>query len=343
MSNGATGIAPSDLKNYHLLEDFALSPDGHTVAAAISSVEGDELRYRSAIWLHNVDGSGSRRLTWGAKGDATPKWRPDGKAIAFMSDRRDSPQVHLPDLAGGDPIPLTSLPGGVFDFSWAPDGRSMVVVSTGEPDSSHASARRITDIHYKNDGLGLLTDTRSHLWLVPADGTLTHWQLTDGSENESNPTFAPGGTTIAFNRSRPSSGGSAPFNDIWVLDIKSAAEQNLTNGRGPCFGPSFSPDGKRIAFVGHTEPADIWWGKNFTVWTVPVTGGEPVCVLGDFEHIAARAVFGDPWRGIPWPAAVWTADGTRLLFVATVGAACTSTPPRPPARRPPSGSRTVAK
>jgi dipeptidyl aminopeptidase/acylaminoacyl peptidase len=227
--------------------------------------------------------------------------------------------VQLLDLSGGEPAAITDLPGGASGFAWAPDGKSLAVVATGEEAPANRDARRFTTIHYKNDGLGLLKEQHARLWLVCEDGAAAPRQLTATDQEDSNPIFSPDGKTIAFNRSRPSAHGSAPFNDVWTIDLASGKETNLTDGRGPCFGPTFAPDGATIAFVGHTEPNDIWWGKNFGVWTMPVTGGAPLDATSEFPHIAARAVFGDPWRGIPWPAAHWTQDGRILVFVATVG------------------------
>jgi Tol biopolymer transport system component len=185
---------------------------------------------------------------------------------------------------------------------WSADGKSIVCVSTGEDAPPPQDTRRITTIHYKNDGLGLLSPAKAKLWRLDLAGGAAR-QLTASDHDDGNPAISPDGKTIAFNRSRPSMHGSAPFNDIWTVDASGGEAKNLTNGQGPCFGPNFSPDGSVISFVGHTEPNDIWWGKNFGVWTVATEGGAPIDATSEFEHVAARAVFGDPWRGIPWPAA----------------------------------------
>ncbi len=312
-------LKPADLREYHLLEEHVVSPDGKQVAYTVTTVEGDELRYRSAIWLADIASGTSRQITFGEKGDSVPRWRPDGAAIGFISDQGEGPQVHVLNIGSGETKTITAIPGGVAGFSWSPDGSELAVVASGEITKTGPDSRRITDIHYKNDGLGLLTGAHLHLWIVDVDGDLPIRQLTAAIHDDMNPVWKPDGSTIAFNRSRPSEGGSAPFNDIMTIDLASGLENNLTQGRGPCFGPTYSPDGETIAFVGHTEPNDIWWGKNFTVWTVPADGGSVSHVIEGFKDIAARAVFGDPWRGIPWPAALWSADGTSLHFVATVG------------------------
>jgi dipeptidyl aminopeptidase/acylaminoacyl peptidase len=155
--------------------------------------------------------------------------------------------------------------------------------------------------------------------LIDLSGGADPRQLTSTDEDDTSPAWSPDGTKIAFNRTRPSAGGSAPFSDVWVLDIASGAEKNLTDGAGPCFGPSWSPDGTTLAYAGHTDPGDIWWGKNYGIWTIPAAGGTATELTAGFGQIAARAVFGDPWRGLPWPRADWSADGSELYFLATLG------------------------
>ena len=313
-------ITPRDLLRYRLLEDQALSPDGSQVAYTVATIEGDDHRYRSAIWLIPTSGGEPRQVTHGEKGDSSPKWRQDGTAFAFRSDRGNESQVFLLELAGGEPRALTSLGAGVSDFAWSPDGRSLVVVSPGEekPDPNPPT-RRITRLHYKGDGVGLLSEQHNHLWLIDLTGAQPPRQLTSADEDDTNPAWSPDGTRIAFNRTRPSAGGSAPFSDVWVLDVTSGQERNLTDGRGPCFGARWSPDALTLAYAGHTDPGDIWWGKNYGIWTIPAAGGDATDVTAGFGHIAARAVFGDPWRGLPWPSAHWNTDGSELCFLATVG------------------------
>lgn len=306
-----------DMLRYRLLEEHVLNPDGVQIAMTVSSASGEGRKYQSAIWLTDVNGREPRRLT-GGEVDNKPRWSPDGGKLAFLSDRGDGPQIRVLDLSGGESTAVSAVPGGVGDYEWSPDGSSFVIVAANVAPAGTPEVRRITRVHYKNDGLGLLSEDRAHLWLLPAGGGGLR-QLTDGDEDDLNPAWSPDGGSISFNRTRPSAGGSAPFMDVCVVDIASGAVRNLTNGAGPCFGARWSPDGRTLAYIGHTEPNDIWWGKNFEVWTVPAAGGERRLVNEGFTDICARAVFGDPWRGIPLPKAMWSTAGDRLFFIATVG------------------------
>ncbi len=155
----------SDLASLRVPTDVRLSPDGRFAAYVVKENAPDLAGYRSAIWLAVVDGSEApRRLTLGANHDGSPRWSPDGRYLAFLSDRgavlraggaardkddlqlasapasglkdlvgRDLPhgvlQVWLLPMAGGEAQPLTNLPEDVTELAWSPDSARLCVVS----------------------------------------------------------------------------------------------------------------------------------------------------------------------------------------------------------------------
>lgn len=71
----------------------------------------------------SVRGGPPQQLTHGSKRNDKPAFAPDGKTIAFVSDRGGKPQVWRVPLDGGEASKLTDLPGNVVDLSWLPDGK----------------------------------------------------------------------------------------------------------------------------------------------------------------------------------------------------------------------------
>jgi dipeptidyl aminopeptidase/acylaminoacyl peptidase len=326
MSAGATTrrpVMPDDIFNYAFVQDPQVSPDGKHIAYVVETLEGDERRYRGQIYVVPVDGGEPHAVTGTDQNAASPRWSPDGSEIAFRlkpaNDKDARFQVFTANPFGGGAEQAASLTGGVSDFAWSPDGRQLVLTGTGQEPGDAPATLRVTRLHYKGDGVGLLLGERTHLWLADIGSEDEPRQLTDDDEDDGGVSFSPDGRWIAFNRTRPSEGGAAPYNDVWVLEVATGEARNLTNGRGPAFRPSWSPDSSTLAFAHHTEPNDIWWGANYKIWTVPVTGGEPQEATAGFPHLCARAVSGSPSRGIGWPGAQWSADGQYLYFVATVG------------------------
>jgi Tol biopolymer transport system component len=92
---------------------------------------------RSSIWAVAFAGGRPRRLTYGAWSDTRPRFSPDGRSIAFLSDREHEgiPQLLLLPLDGGEAQQVTSFRRGVLEAEWMPDGRALAVLATD--DDSH--------------------------------------------------------------------------------------------------------------------------------------------------------------------------------------------------------------
>lgn len=317
---GKRPIQASDLDAYQFVQDPQLSPDGRLVAYTVEMPEGEERRYRGRVYVVPFAGGEPRQISRDDEHALAPRWSPDGARIAYRSKRGDDPQqVFVVAASGGEARQATALPGGVNDFAWAPDGEGFVLVGPGQQASAAPPTLRVTKLHYKGDGVGLLLGERQHLWLASSADPSDIAQLTDVDEDDGSTSFSPDGRMVAFTRTRPAAHGSAPFSDIWVLDVATGEQRNLTNGRGPAFRPTWSPDSTTLAFAHHTEPNDIWWGANYKIWTVRADGSDLREPTAGFPHLCARAVSGSPSRGISWPGAQWSADGRALYFQATVG------------------------
>jgi dipeptidyl aminopeptidase/acylaminoacyl peptidase len=98
--------------------------------------------------------------------------------------------------------------------------------------------------------------------------------------------------------------------------------RRLTEDLGPFFAPAFSPDGSRIAFLGHLDPLASFW-KNYEPRVMPAEGGRSVNLAPDFDRTCQSIIIHDlaEFGHVPEPP-VWTADGSALVFLASDRGAC---------------------
>jgi dipeptidyl aminopeptidase/acylaminoacyl peptidase len=170
-------LTPVDLLRERLIEAIDISPDGAMIAFSERRVVAG--RDRTSLWLVAFGGGRPRRLTHGAWTDSRPRFSPDGRSLAFLSNRddKDVTQLHVLPLDGGDATRLTSFKRGVTEAEWMPDGRGLAVIATddrshvleGEREKEAATVRVLRRLDWRMDGDGLLDHPR-HVHLVPLSG-----------------------------------------------------------------------------------------------------------------------------------------------------------------------------
>src|SRR5579862_2604251 len=303
----------------------AVSPDGSRVVYVRRTVERGE--YRAGLWLVGADGGRPRRLTGGPHSDVYPAWSPDGRRIAFVSDRGGADRrLYLIDPDGGEPKQVCAAGDGLHAWppAFSPDGRLIAFAAysggtrfwVGPPE--RRVARVVRTVDWRDDS-GEPNDRHSRLHVVAArPGTRPRAIVGDGFAVE-HPCWHPDGRRIAFEADPDPGSDLRPRPRIMQVDVAGGDPTELAALAGSARLPAWSPDGSALAFVGVDVEHSPDWAEP-ELWLA--AGDSSRTLTHDLDLPVAYGFGSDmhDWIHAAQSPPVWLADGRIAIPVNRRGA-----------------------
>ncbi len=318
-----TGINSNDLLTFNFLSDPQLSPDGKSVIFVRRHIT-DEKKYRSKLYIQTLTDKQMHPFTQGESNDTNPRWSPNGKTIAFVSDRSGKNQIWTIPAKGGEAKQITFLKNGASNPLWSPDSQQVLVTtSLGEDETldseDEKEEKQLVDkvyetekVNYKADGAGLLPKKHAHLALIEKDGTIVK-QVTAGPYDHSAGNFSPDGKQVLCYANQFDDPEDAFLSDVYIIDLDAEEQTKITNSDGRYSSPLFSPDGSKISFLGHDQSY-----KNATLieaYVYDLATGETICVTENWDVVAADTAINDMGTGVQPAGAVWNSASSSLYLL----------------------------
>jgi dipeptidyl aminopeptidase/acylaminoacyl peptidase len=330
-------------KNYKLLkkETFLdmesissprISPDGTQILFTRSWVDKMEDRGRSNIWIVDIAATRVRELTQGNWSDSSPVWSPDGKQIAFLSDRDGTTQIHVLWLDTREVAQLTHLEHDPRGLVWSPDGK-MLAFTCFSPDKKPIldvklpefpkgakmakSAVLVDRLSWASDGRGPDPKGYNHIFVIDAQLGGTPRQVTSGDYSHNDPQWSRDGKTIYFSAIRkPDAEYLRRDSEIYSVNLDTLEIQTLTDRKGPDWNPRISPDGQWIVYTGYDD-------KNYTshlssIYVMDIHGKQKRLLAGDLPNSPSSITWANDNSGVYY--LMRERGESNIYFVAKSGA-----------------------
>lgn len=244
------------------------SPEGEWVAYTVTTNDVEKDKRNTDIWMVRWDGSARLQLTSSPDDESSPRWSPDGKYLAFVASRgteeeqKKGAQIWLLDRRGGEARKVSEVKGGASAIQWSPDSTRIAFV-IGDEDPDEDPEKKEG---WKRKTPPPIVIDRYH-FKQDREGYLRRL-----------------------------------YDHIAVLDISTGKHIVLTSGQVDDSNPSWSPDGKQIAFLSKRAQADPDRTANQDLWVIEAR-----------EAAAPRQVTSTPESESGRP--VWSPDGARIAVL----------------------------
>jgi dipeptidyl aminopeptidase/acylaminoacyl peptidase len=314
-------MTPEVLWSFGRITEVEISPDQSTLLFGITYYSKEQNKGNRELYTIGVDGMNMKRVTETPFSEYSALWRPDGKKIGFLSAESGSMQLWEMNPDGSGRKKISDVEGdGITGFSYSPDGKKVLYtneVATDKtvkdiyPDLPLSSGRIMNDLMYRH--WDTWVDTYSHIFIAGHDGE----KLSDPvdimkDEPYESPlkpfggmeqiAWSPDSKVVAYTcRKKKGKEYTLSTNsDIYLYDLATGMTTNLTEGMmGYDVAPTFSPDGKKIAW--QSMERDGYESDKNRLFVYDAETGLKTDFTKDFDQNAEQLS--------------WSTDGKSIWFI----------------------------
>jgi dipeptidyl aminopeptidase/acylaminoacyl peptidase len=248
-------LTPEASLNLRTIGDLQFSTEGSKLVFVVTEPARGENRARH-IWLWDKKTDGARQITFSGKSESSPRWSPDGKQLAFLSDREEFQQIYVMRMEGGEASALTKGKRKIESFEWSPDGKQIAFLAPDAKTEAEEKKEKDKDDAHVVDK----EDKQARLWLLYVASQEVR-ALTQATWKVSELCWTPAEDRLYI------AATDTPASDrlterIFSVAVSDGMAKQIAAPRGPFGRIQVTPDGKTISFIGSREdgpePHDLW-------------------------------------------------------------------------------------
>lgn len=302
-------LQAEDIFALEFANDVQISPDGRYVAYVRNSFDIMTDGTRRSLWLVDTRSGQHTPLFADQHSYGNPSWSPDGKRLAFTSNRSGRNQIHVFWVEEQRTAAVTEVQQSPSQLAWSRDGKQLAfMMAVPEPKSDFAKSVKsvkkpekakwgkapiiVERTLYQRDGRGVMPSSYSQIFVVPSEGGSAR-QITTGPFQHRGPlTWLADNSAIVFSANRNTDWEyQSRESDLWQVSLADNSLTHLTDWPGDEYASTLSADGDQLAFLHGSNAAEPY--RNASLHRMVLSSGAVEAIVDDFD----RSLESPQWVG----------------------------------------------